>query len=267
MLTVVQLGFERVQARLALGQLGRTLGAAVAHLGDQLIALLLDPSRLLALVLDLGRERFDRLAQRRQLSFHGRIGVEPSAGGFCSAASTAACSSARVACSVDSMSASSASSALIRSMSPELLLDGAVAGGDALVDRQRRLSLGQFTFPPGQPGLTLGEHDLCLLLQGGLFSLQTILRVAEVLHSILHGPSQAAYRLLGFGLRIGIAHGCVTSSDRLGNYGMRAEHASVGMRWAGAIRSRLLSAALGHALSVRCRAHVRLAVTDKKRPW
>ena len=136
----------------------------------------------------------------------------------------AACSSARVDCSVDSMSASSASSELIRSMSPELLLDGSVAGGDALVDSQCGLTLCQLPLPPGQPSLALGEHNLRLLLQGGLFSLQTILRVAEVLHAILHCPSQAAYRLLGFGLRVGIAHGCVTSSDRLGNYGWLTEN-------------------------------------------
>ena len=81
MLAVGELLLERREARLALGQLGRTEGAAVAQLLDERVALALDLLALALHVLDLALERRHGLfelvrasAVNRRRSVGGRSG-------------------------------------------------------------------------------------------------------------------------------------------------------------------------------------------------
>ena len=93
------------------------------------------------------------------------------------------------------------------------------AVGDALADRDRGLALGQLLLATGQPRLALGEHDLGLLLQGGLLAADPVLGVLERLDALLHRAPQTACAGLGFvalGLDLGavgirVAHECLPS--------------------------------------------------------
>ena len=93
-----------------------------------------------------------------------------------------------------------------------VLVEGwSLGGGDAFADGHGRLSLRQLPLATGQTRFPLGEHDLGLLLQGGLLAADPVLGALQRLHPLLHGAAKAAGGFLnpgrGFlGLVIAVGH-------------------------------------------------------------
>ena len=218
-LAVGELLLERREARLTLGQLDRTEGAAVAQLLDERVALALDLLALALHVLDLALERRHGLFELlRASAVNRRRSVGGRSGGGCGGGARSR-SRSTSSCSRRSSSAWRSPRRAFALFEPGALGGVDVATGvrrrDAFADGQGGLALGELALAPGEPCLALGEHDLGLLLERRLLALEALLGFLERGHPVFHRASEPACGLVACGLFrlcLGVAH----VSDLLG---------------------------------------------------